>query len=171
MDISRVQGSHGMGLADMTTIWGLNYSLGPQTEAPPPFPPREVPEPPFAMTFSVTLLYCLIFSCGVLGNMLIVYVVGWNRDMRNSTNYFLVNLSLADLLVLLICMPSAAMDLYAKGAWYLGPIMCEYLYVGFTFYDMGNMWKYIDGIVQERRNSTALAMDLHPSCTNPSIWG
>ena len=29
---------------------------------------------------------------------------------------------------------------------------------------------YIDGLVQERRNSSALAMELRLSCTNPSIW-
>ena len=28
----------------------------------------------------------------------------------------------------------------------------------------------IDGLVQERRNSSALAMELHLSCINPSIW-
>ena len=29
---------------------------------------------------------------------------------------------------------------------------------------------YIDGLVQERRNSSALAMELRMSCTNPSIY-
>ena len=29
----------------------------------------------------------------------------------------------------------------------------------------------IDGLVQERRNSTANALELRLSCTNPSIWG
>ena len=29
----------------------------------------------------------------------------------------------------------------------------------------------IDGLVQERRNSSALAMELRLSCTKPSIWG
>ena len=28
----------------------------------------------------------------------------------------------------------------------------------------------VDGLVQERRNSTALAMELHLSCTNPSKY-
>ena len=28
---------------------------------------------------------------------------------------------------------------------------------------------YIDGLVQERRNSSALAMELRLSCTNPSM--
>ena len=31
------------------------------------------------------------------------------------------------------------------------------------------MWHYIDGLVQEKRNSSALAMELRLSCTNPSI--
>ena len=31
------------------------------------------------------------------------------------------------------------------------------------------MLAYIDGLVQERRNSGALAMELRLSCTNPSI--
>ena len=29
----------------------------------------------------------------------------------------------------------------------------------------------IDGLVQERRSSIANALELHLSCTNPSIWG
>ena len=29
---------------------------------------------------------------------------------------------------------------------------------------------YIDGLVQERRNSIANALELRLSCTNPSIW-
>ena len=33
-----------------------------------------------------------------------------------------------------------------------------------------NMVLYINGLVQERRNSSALAMELHLSCTNPSIY-
>ena len=31
-------------------------------------------------------------------------------------------------------------------------------------------WPYFDGLVQEGRNSSALAMELRLSCTNPSIW-
>ena len=31
-------------------------------------------------------------------------------------------------------------------------------------------WYHIDGLVQERRNSSALAMELRLSCTNPSTW-
>ena len=33
-----------------------------------------------------------------------------------------------------------------------------------------NTHKEIDGLVQERRNSSALAKELRLSCINPSIW-
>ena len=41
--------------------------------------------------------------------------------------FLLANLSLADFLVLLVCMPSAAVDLYAKEVWYFGGFLCKYL--------------------------------------------
>ena len=33
-----------------------------------------------------------------------------------------------------------------------------------------NIDAYIDGLVQERRNSIATALELRLSCTNPSIY-
>ena len=35
---------------------------------------------------------------------------------------------------------------------------------------MVNCWFYIDGLVQERRNSTVITMELRLSCTNSSIY-
>ena len=32
------------------------------------------------------------------------------------------------------------------------------------------LWCHINGLVQERRNASALAMELRLSCTNPSAW-
>ena len=87
----------------------------------------EIPEPPLYIYITVSVLYSLIFLCGVVGNSLVIFVVWRNKDMRNSTNYFLTNLSVADLLVIVVCMPSAFIDLYAKEVWYLGPFMCEYI--------------------------------------------
>ena len=45
--------------------------------------------------------------------------------------------------------------------------------VHFTLSNTGltlNIHLHIDGLVQGRRNSSALAMELRLSCTNPSIW-
>uniref|UniRef100_A0A1A9Z9J1 Thyrotropin-releasing hormone receptor n=1 Tax=Glossina pallidipes TaxID=7398 RepID=A0A1A9Z9J1_GLOPL len=46
--------------------------------------------------------------------------------MRNSTNIFLTNLSIADLLVLLVCTPTVLVELNTKPeTWALGPEMCK----------------------------------------------
>ena len=37
-------------------------------------------------------------------------------------------------------------------------------------YDNENLLPWLDGLVQERRNSSALAMELCLSCINPSMW-
>lgn len=49
------------------------------------------------------LVWVLLFSLMVLvaagGNLIVIYIVSTNRDMKSVTNYFLVNLSLADTMV------------------------------------------------------------------------
>jgi len=42
---------------------------------------------------------------GVVGNALIVWIVLCNPRMRNVTNYFIVNLAVADILVCVFCLP------------------------------------------------------------------
>ena len=42
---------------------------------------------------------------GVVGNTLIVWIVLCNPRMRNVTNYFIVNLAVADILVCVFCLP------------------------------------------------------------------
>ena len=71
----------------------------------------------------VSLLYISVFIVGTIGNVLVVLVVFRTHEMRNTTNFFLVNLSVADLLVILVCMPSAFVDIFSKEVWYLGPVI------------------------------------------------
>ncbi|XP_077992833.1 growth hormone secretagogue receptor type 1-like [Glandiceps talaboti] len=72
-----------------------------------------------------TVIYAFIFLLGILGNILVLFVVCCNKDMRSSTNYFLVNLSVADLLVLVFCMPIALLETYVIRPWLLGEAMCK----------------------------------------------
>lgn len=75
----------------------------------------------------VSTVFCvLVLVVGVLGNLLVPAVLLRNKDMRNSTNFFLLNLSLADLLVLVVCLPTAFVELYSPpDVWLLGQGMCE----------------------------------------------
>ncbi|KAK3790345.1 hypothetical protein RRG08_062578 [Elysia crispata] len=90
-----------------------------------PKSPEEVPVLPTYITIYVTILNIAIFVVGIVGNVLVILVVSRVRDMRTSINLYLANLSVADLLVLLVCQPSAMIEFYAKERWYLGPILCK----------------------------------------------
>ncbi len=73
-----------------------------------------------------SITYGLLFFFGVSGNALVAFVIWKNVDMRSSTNYFLVNLCIADLLVLIFCIPSGLLETFEPMEWVLGPAMCKY---------------------------------------------
>lgn len=73
----------------------------------------------------ITLANVIIFIIGSLGNSLVIAVVYKFREMRTSTNWCLVNLSISDLLVLAICQSSALTEFFAKDRWLLGDILCK----------------------------------------------
>lgn len=73
----------------------------------------------------ITLANVMIFIIGSLGNSLVIAVVFKLREMRTSTNWCLVNLSISDLLVLAICQSSALTEFFAKDRWLLGDILCK----------------------------------------------
>ena len=81
---------------------------------------------------TVTVFYVIVFMFGIVGNVLVIYVVCTQRDMLTPTNMFLVNLSVADLLVLLVCMPSSLVEFHARDVWLLGDVMCEYCLIFFS---------------------------------------
>ena len=73
------------------------------------------------------MLSCgLILVVGLVGNCLVPVVIWNNRDLRNSTNLFLLNLSLADILVLCVSMPTVLVEIYERrDTWIFGKVMCE----------------------------------------------
>ena len=80
----------------------------------------------FYVYLTTSIFYGIVFLFGVVGNVLVIYVVLKNSDMLTATNLFLMNLSIADLLVLLICMPSSLSEFLAREVWLLGAVMCKY---------------------------------------------
>lgn len=58
-----------------------------------------------------TFLYSMIFIVGVIGNLCVIYVLVKEKRLRNFTNYLLANLSIADLTVLIACVPSGKLYL------------------------------------------------------------
>ncbi|XP_015365680.1 PREDICTED: orexin receptor type 2-like [Diuraphis noxia] len=80
----------------------------------------------FTETRSIMLigLYVPLFLVAAIANSVVIVVVIKYHYMRSVTNYFLVNLSIADLLVTFICMPMAVGQ-SVTGLWLYGETMCK----------------------------------------------
>ncbi|UJR22374.1 hypothetical protein I4U23_025436 [Adineta vaga] len=71
-----------------------------------------------------TIVYILVLISGLVGNFIVLFVTLKNNDLKHFTNYFFANLSAADVLVLLFCIPTAIHDIWAKDQWYMGRFFC-----------------------------------------------
>lgn len=70
------------------------------------------------------LCMALIIVCAVLGNLLVVVSVVRVRRLRVITNYFVVSLAIADILVAIMVMPFNASKQIA-GRWLFNAIVCD----------------------------------------------
>ncbi|XP_047484963.1 QRFP-like peptide receptor [Penaeus chinensis] len=69
--------------------------------------------------------YMIVFLVSVAGNLLVILVVYYNAHMRNSTNTYLVNLAVADLLVTFGCMWVHIIRHLSHPNYVLPAIMCK----------------------------------------------
>ncbi|KAG7261789.1 hypothetical protein CRUP_030572 [Coryphaenoides rupestris] len=112
--------------------------------------------------FITLLVFGLIFTVGVLGNSMVITVLARNKPgkPRSTTNIFILNLSIADLLYLLFCIPFQS-TIYMMPTWVLGAFICKFIHYFFTvsmlvsFFTLSAMSvdRYI-AIVHSRRSSS-----------------
>ncbi|XP_017766319.1 PREDICTED: orexin receptor type 1-like [Eufriesea mexicana] len=74
--------------------------------------------------YLLIILYVPVMALAVTANVLVIAVVLKYHYMRSVTNYFVVNLSVADLLVTTICMPVAVSQAVSV-VWIHGEVMCK----------------------------------------------
>ncbi|XP_010887271.1 orexin receptor type 2 [Esox lucius] len=70
--------------------------------------------------------YILVFCVSLIGNTLVCFAVWKNHHMRTVTNYFIVNLSFADVLVTVTCLP-ASLVVDITETWFFGDTLCKIL--------------------------------------------
>ena len=76
----------------------------------------------------VPLVFSLVVVLGVIGNALVIVVVLKNRDyLRNTTNLFILNLAIADILFLVFCVPFHAV-IYTTMSWPFGQFLCKFVH-------------------------------------------
>lgn len=65
-------------------------------------------------TVTLTAVYCvayvIVFLVGLIGNSFVIAVVLRSPKMRTTTNFFIVNLAMADILVIVFCLPATLMS-------------------------------------------------------------
>ncbi|GFO09740.1 allatotropin receptor [Plakobranchus ocellatus] len=69
-------------------------------------------------------LHVVLFMVGVLGNLLVCFVVLRSKHMQTVTNLFIVNLAGADAVLLILCSPPSVLQSVTE-TWWLGGIMCK----------------------------------------------
>lgn len=75
----------------------------------------------------VIVIYIVTFIVGITGNFLVCFAVWRNRQMRTVTNMFIVNLSVADLGIIIICLPPTLL-VDVTETWFMGTVMCKLVY-------------------------------------------
>ena len=77
----------------------------------------------FLSAESMILLYSIIFLLSLSGNILVILTLTRIRKMRTVTNLFLLNLSISDLLLSVLCMPFSLVAFLLKD-FIFGEPMC-----------------------------------------------
>ncbi|KAL4624436.1 galanin receptor type 2-like [Arapaima gigas] len=87
-------------------------------------------------TLIVSVVFSLIFLLGTIGNSLVLAVLLRNGQMgHNTTNLFILNLSVADFFFIIFCVPFQA-TIYSLEGWVFGSFMCKavHFFINLTMY-------------------------------------
>ncbi|KAK3591015.1 hypothetical protein CHS0354_013076, partial [Potamilus streckersoni] len=79
---------------------------------------------PLVTVVTITVVYCLLFFTGIVGNVCTCIVIAKNKYMHTATNYYLFNLAVADLLLLIIGLPAETYVIWQEYPWVFGEAFC-----------------------------------------------
>lgn len=82
-----------------------------------------VKQPPHLIAV-YSIAYGLVFIFGLLGNSFVIAVIIKDPGMRNVTNYFILNMAVADILVALLVVPITLLGNIFTG-WRYGAFLCK----------------------------------------------
>ncbi|XP_045213880.1 neuropeptide SIFamide receptor-like isoform X2 [Mercenaria mercenaria] len=94
-----------------------NYSFNEMSDIP------LVKQPPHLIAV-YAIAYGLVFIFGLIGNSFVIAVIIKDPSMRNVTNYFILNMAVADILVAILCVPITLLANIFTG-WRYGAFLCK----------------------------------------------
>lgn len=72
----------------------------------------------------ITIIYCLIFVTGVIGNICTCIVISRNKSMHTATNYYLFSLAISDFVLLVSSVPVEMFIIWYKYPYVFGETFC-----------------------------------------------
>lgn len=87
-----------------------------------PIPLKSIPGCEIALKITITVIVMLF---ALTGNFLVIVVVFLNRRLKTTTNFYLVNLAVADILVTSSCTWVLVVGDLSEG-WVLGSFFCKF---------------------------------------------
>ncbi|XP_069962190.1 growth hormone secretagogue receptor type 1-like [Bactrocera oleae] len=79
---------------------------------------------PMSALITLTVFYAIIFVAGVLGNLITCIVISRNKFMHTATNFYLFNLAVSDLMLLLSGAPQDVYSFWYPNAFPFGDAIC-----------------------------------------------
>ncbi|XP_037638633.1 mu-type opioid receptor [Sebastes umbrosus] len=88
---------------------------------------------PVIIAIVITALYSIVCVVGLVGNVLVMYIIVRYTKMKTATNIYIFNLALADALVT-STLPFQSVN-YLMGTWPFGDILCK-MVMSIDYYNM-----------------------------------
>lgn len=87
---------------------------------------RNFPVKPLSLAPWLFVLYSIIFFLAITGNSLVILTLVQNKRMRTITNLYLLNLSISDLFLGVVCMPFTLLGTVLRN-FIFGEFICKLL--------------------------------------------
>ena len=71
------------------------------------------------------VVYVFLFIIGILANSIVIYIYVTGKSPIKYTKYFFINLSISDILILVLCIPISINDVLYPNEWFFGKYYCK----------------------------------------------
>ena len=79
---------------------------------------------PYLIEQIILMIYSFIFIIGLVGNIMTIIIIKYNKHLHTPTNLYLLNLAVSDLMILLCNLPLEMLEIYHR-EWPLSIVFCK----------------------------------------------
>lgn len=90
-------------------------------------------ENPFLFERIILVSYLVIFLIGLIGNFMTIIIIRFNRHLRTPTDFYLLNLAVSDLMMLMCNLPLEMLEIYHR-QWPLAIVFCKIRNISAEFF-------------------------------------